>query len=101
MIDLRETRNGWKRLFVLADDLGEWIELLEREARDDSEPIWGSFDTKKIIELVEKLFQEFEECLKADRDKIDKSEIDKEGMKILQKIRTETQETLDSFRKEY
>jgi len=88
-------RNGWKEIFGLADDLKEWIQFLEKEARDDSQPIWGDLSTKDIVILTKKLLKRFVESLVTADGKIDETQ-----KKAFQEIRIEVQALLDSFRKE-
>ncbi len=88
-------RNGWRAVFDLSYDLEEWTQFLEREGRDDAQPIWSNLNTEEVINLVEELLQEFKERLKGARGKIDQFE-----KETLQRIGIETQEFLDSFRKE-
>ena len=85
-------KNGWKKIFGQADDLKEWVQFLEKEARDDTQPIWGDLNTADVINLIEELLQDFKGCLKTARGKIDQFE-----KEAFQKIRIETQEFLDSF----
>jgi hypothetical protein len=96
MNGMDKKRNGRERLVVLADDLGEWTQLLIEKGRADSKLIWFDFNTKKVIKLIEELLQEFEEHFKSVNGKINGAE-----KKTLQKIRIESQEALDSFRKEH
>ncbi len=90
-----EKRNSREKLFVLADDLGEWMQLLIEKGRADSKLIWFNFSTKKVIKLVEELLQEFEEHLELASEEIDENE-----KKVFQKIRIESREALDNFSKE-
>lgn len=90
-----EKRNSREKLFVLADDLGEWMQLLIEKGRADSKLIWFNFNTKKVIKLVEELLQEFEEHLELASEEIDENE-----KKVFQKIRIESREALDNFSKE-
>ena len=96
---MNEIQNSWEKLVILADDLGEWRELLEKakeDGRDNSEIIWGDSTLKKVIKLTKELLQEFEKHLQSVNGTISEAE-----KKALRKIRIETKLTLNSFRKEH
>ncbi|MBL7155414.1 MAG: hypothetical protein ISS88_02880 [Candidatus Portnoybacteria bacterium] len=96
MNGMDKKRNGRERLFILADDLGEWVQLLIEKGRADSKLIWFNLNTKKVMKLIEELLQEFEEYFKSASGKINGAE-----KTAFQKIKIESQEALDSFRKEH